>query len=159
MTPRRTVQPPLVLGLCGFSGAGKTTLIERIVPGLRRSGLRVAVVKHDAHGLDIDKPGKDSDRLFQAGADVLVHDRRQGLLRFRAAGLSLRGALARLGGTYDLVLVEGHKRSPGAKLWLLGPGETAPPPGVSGVLGVLPRTSHRPALARRLILELLARPR
>ncbi len=162
MTPpprRRRATGPLVLGICGFSGSGKTTLLERILPRLKASGLAVAIVKHDAHALSIDPRGKDSDRLFRAGADVLVHDDRQGILRFRAAKLSLAGALERLGGGYDLLLVEGHKTSPGPKLWLLGENEAAPPPGVTGVIDVLPRNRLRPARARRAILAFLAQGR
>ena len=55
-----------VLGVCGWSGSGKTTLIEAILPAFRAKGLKIAVIKHDVHGLDIDRPGKDSDRLFRA---------------------------------------------------------------------------------------------
>lgn len=158
MTPTRSAKRPLVLGICGFSGSGKTTLLEQLVPHLKAAGLAVAVVKHDAHSLSIDPKGKDSDRLFRAGADVLVHDDRQGILRFRAAKLSLAGAIERLGGRYDLVLVEGHKTSPGPKLWLLGEGETAPPAGVTGVLDALPRNRTRPARALRVIEAYRAGP-
>ena len=139
------------------SGTGKTTLLEKVITELKGRGHRIGVVKHDAHALSIDPKGKDSDRLFRAGADVLVHDDRQGILRFRAAKLSLAGAIDRLGGRYDLVLVEGHKTSPGPKLWLLGEGETAPPAGVTGVIDVLPRNRLRPGRAHRVILAFLAK--
>jgi molybdopterin-guanine dinucleotide biosynthesis protein MobB len=146
---------PLVLGICGHSGSGKTTLIERLLPELKAAGLSVAVVKHDAHGLDVDKPGKDSDRLFRAGADVLVHDALEGLLRFHASNLSLRLALQRLGGSYDLVLVEGHKGSPGPKVWLLGEEESSPPADVEDVVRVLRRDTDRVAEVRELIRQLI----
>lgn len=54
------------------SGTGKTTLIEKLIPELKSRGLRVAVMKHDAHEFDVDKPGKDSWRMTHAGADVTV---------------------------------------------------------------------------------------
>ena len=54
------------------SGTGKTTLIEKLIPELKSRGLRVAVMKHDAHEFDVDKPGKDSWRMTRAGADVTV---------------------------------------------------------------------------------------
>jgi molybdopterin-guanine dinucleotide biosynthesis protein MobB len=149
--------PTPVIGVCGHSGSGKTTLLEQLVPLLKACGLSVAAVKHDAHGLDVDRPGKDSDRLFRAGADVLVHDPRQGLVRFHALNLSLPQAVERLGGAYDVVLVEGHKGSPGPKIWLLGDGESAPPDGVSGVLAVLPRHADRAARACELVVALLGR--
>ncbi len=157
MTPAARQGGPAVIGICGHSGSGKTTLIEQIVPLLKAVGLTVAIVKHDAHRLDVDRPGKDSDRLFRAGADVLVHDPRQGLLRFHASNLSLPQAIERLGGAYDVVLVEGHKGSPGPKLWLLDEGESAPPDGVSGVLAVLPRNADRAAKAYELVIVLLGR--
>jgi len=54
------------------SNSGKTTLIEKIVPILRKQGLRVAVVKHASAGFDLDKPGKDSWRFQRAGAGTVV---------------------------------------------------------------------------------------
>ncbi len=41
-----------VLGICGCSGAGKTTLIEALIPRLHSIGLQVAVVKHGAHNVN-----------------------------------------------------------------------------------------------------------
>ena len=62
--PQGVLQSEPVLAVCGFSGSGKTTLLESVVGELSRRGLSVGVVKHDAHGIQIDRPGKDSDRLF-----------------------------------------------------------------------------------------------
>lgn len=133
-----------VLGICGFSGSGKTTLIEAAVPRLRAKGLSVAVIKHDAHGADVDRPGKDSDRFFRAGADVLLQGPGQEFLRTHNAGTSdLYGVLPALARRYDLVLVEGHKSTPLPKLWLLGEGRRWPPPDVTGILAALPRCADR----------------
>ena len=57
-----------VIGFAAFSGTGKTTLIEKLIPALVSRGLKVAVVKHDAHGLKFDHEGKDSARFSDAGA-------------------------------------------------------------------------------------------
>ncbi len=54
------------------SNSGKTTLIEKIVTILKARGLRVAVIKHTSSGFDLDKPGKDSWRFQQAGADAVI---------------------------------------------------------------------------------------
>jgi molybdopterin-guanine dinucleotide biosynthesis protein B len=54
------------------SNSGKTTLIEKIVVILKARGLRVAVIKHASKGYDLDRPGKDSWRFRQAGADEVV---------------------------------------------------------------------------------------
>lgn len=137
-SPVRAVWPP-VLGICGFSGSGKTTLIERLVPRLTARGLAVAVIKHDAHRLLFDQPGKDTDRIYRSGADVLAHDPRQTVLRLHGTA-TLEEVLRLLPCRYDLVLVEGHKASPVPKLWLLDDGRRKPPTSTSNVIRVIPPT-------------------
>ena len=67
-----------VIGLAGWSGAGKTTLVVRLVPELVRRGLSVSTMKHAHHGFDVDQPGKDSYRHREAGAtEVLVASERR----------------------------------------------------------------------------------
>ena len=61
-----------VIGMAAYSGTGKTTLLTRVVALCKERGLRVAVIKHDAHGLDFDREGKDSWRYTQAGADQII---------------------------------------------------------------------------------------
>ncbi|MDR0906124.1 MAG: molybdopterin-guanine dinucleotide biosynthesis protein B [Oscillospiraceae bacterium] len=61
-----------VISFVAYSGTGKTTLIEKLVAELKARGLRVAVIKHDAHDFDVDKSGKDTWRFTQAGADVVA---------------------------------------------------------------------------------------
>ena len=62
-----------VFGFAGWSGSGKTTVIEQIIPLLREHGLRVSLVKHAHHEFEIDQPGKDSWRHRQAGcSEVLI---------------------------------------------------------------------------------------
>ena len=56
-----------VVAFAGYSGSGKTTLIEALLPCLRRRGLRVAVVKHDAHRFDVDRPGRTPGALPRPG--------------------------------------------------------------------------------------------
>ena len=57
-----------VVGFAGSSGAGKTTLVERLIPVLKARGLRVSVMKHAHCGLETDRPGKDTWRHREAGA-------------------------------------------------------------------------------------------
>ena len=131
-------------GICGWSGSGKTSLIERVVPHLCKKGLQVAVLKHTDHEIDVDHPGKDSDRLFRAGADVFLKGSEEGLLRSReAAHVSLPASLSSLPLRYDLVLVEGHKKSPLPKLWLLDSTEDRAPAEVEEIVATLPRDSDR----------------
>ena len=63
---------PFVVSFAGFSGSGKTTLVEAVIRLLCEQGYRIGAVKHDGHHFDIDKPGKDSWRMTQAGAAVTV---------------------------------------------------------------------------------------
>ncbi len=56
--------------LVAYSNSGKTTFLEKLIPQLKSRGLRVAVIKHDGHDFQLDKEGKDSWRITQAGADV-----------------------------------------------------------------------------------------
>ena len=64
--------PIPLLGFAAFSGTGKTTLLEKIIPKLVEKGLRIALIKHSHHDIEMDKPGKDSYRLRQAGASQVV---------------------------------------------------------------------------------------
>ena len=101
------------IGFAGFSGAGKTTLIVRLIPELNRRGLSVSTIKHAHHGFDLDRPGKDSYEHRAAGAhEVLVASaNRLALMReLRGAPEPSLAELLRLLAPVDLVLVEGFKR-------------------------------------------------
>ena len=137
------ILPMPVLGVCGWSGSGKTTLIERLVPELDRQGLAVAVIKHDAHGIDVDRPGKDSDRFFRAGADVLLQGPGESCLRNHCQDDEWLCDLRALADRYDLILVEGHKSTPLPKIWLLGEQEDSPPPEAENVIAVLDHSTDR----------------
>ena len=117
---------PPVVGICGDSGSGKTTLIEHLVPRLAQRGLRVAVVKHCTHAIDADHPGKDSDRIFQAGADILASGPREAFARYHEEQMSLEHCLERIGVGCDVVLVEGYRGVAIPKIRL---GDSAPDDG------------------------------
>lgn len=113
------VRERTVLAVVGTSGSGKTTLLEVLIAGLAARGLKVNVVKHSHHDLELEPPHKDSARLRMAGAaEVMVAS------PFRFAIVrELRGApepsldeqLDRLAPA-DLILLEGFKSYPVAKL-------------------------------------------
>jgi len=96
------------IAFAGFSGAGKTTLIERIVRELKARGMRVAVVKHDGHRFEIDHEGKDSWRFAQAGADLVAVSSAEQTACIERRNLSLWQILDRIHQA-DLILVEGYK--------------------------------------------------
>lgn len=108
-----------IIGLAGWSGAGKTTLLERVIPILRRRGLSVSVLKHAHHDFDIDRPGKDSHRQRQAGAtQVLVASATRWALMHELRDQpepDLADLLQQMQ-RVDLIIIEGYKRHPHAKL-------------------------------------------
>ena len=63
---------PQILSIVGRSQSGKTTLIEKLIPELKKRGYRIGTIKHAHHGFDIDKSGKDSWRHWHAGADAVA---------------------------------------------------------------------------------------
>lgn len=115
--------PKPVLGFAAFSGTGKTTLLEKLIPQLAESGIRVGMVKHAHHEFDIDKPGKDSYRLRKAGAQqmLIASSKRQALMTENATPQEPRldELITRLDLEHiDLVLVEGFKQVPFPKIEL-----------------------------------------
>jgi len=147
------------IGFAGFSGSGKTHLVERLIPALRLRGLRVSVVKHAHHNFDIDHPGKDTWRHREAGAFevVVASDRRLALMREfeRPAELSVHHLIAELYEGVDWVLVEGFKQSNLLKIevWRAATGKPARYPHDEFIVAVatdtpqqLPETTLRPVL-------------
>ena len=99
-----------IISVVGKSGVGKTTLLEKLIAELKRRGYRVGTIKHDAHGFEIDKPGKDSWRHAQAGSDaVLISSPEKLALIKRLNGERSLDELLAYMGDVDLVLTEGYK--------------------------------------------------
>lgn len=145
--------PLRCFGIAGHSGMGKTTLLERLVPALTARGLVVSLVKHSHKAIEIDRPGKDSYRLREAGCSevVLLGAGRWALMH------ELRGApepplgylLGRLQAC-DLVLVEGFKQGDFPKLEVWRPALERPMlwpqwPGIVGTASDVPRPPEHPA--------------
>jgi molybdopterin-guanine dinucleotide biosynthesis adapter protein len=108
-----------IIGLAGWSGAGKTTLVAKLIPSITARGLTVSTLKHAHHAFDVDQPGKDSYMHRMAGAtEVLVSSQNRFALMRELRGapeLALPELLARLT-PVDLVIIEGYKRDPHPKL-------------------------------------------
>jgi molybdopterin-guanine dinucleotide biosynthesis protein B len=108
-----------IFGLAGWSGSGKTTLLTAIIPHFVARGLVVSTIKHAHHEFDIDRPGKDSWRHREAGAnEVMVASSRRWALMHELRGAaepSLEDLVAKMSPA-DLLLVEGFKFHPHPKL-------------------------------------------
>ena len=131
---------PPVLCFVGRKNSGKTTLMEKVIAGLKAAGHRVAAVKHDAHRFEIDHPGKDSFRFTAAGADITVISSREktAVVRHHREEILLESILSRFVEGVDIVLAEGYKASrfPKIEVHRKATGEPLidpPPPGLIAV--------------------------
>lgn len=106
-----------IITFAAYSGTGKTTYLEKLIPCLKAKGLRVAVIKHDGHDFQMDTPGTDTYRIANAGADVvaIVSDYRFALLEQRS---HTADEIAERIPDVDLILTEGFKRGPYPKVAL-----------------------------------------
>lgn len=120
----RRVSPTLV-AIVGYSGSGKTTLIENLIPLICRRGIRVATIKHDVHGFQMDKPGKDSWRHKHAGAEASVISSAQKVgLVMDADHDHSPVELAAILPPVDLIMAEGYKHSDLPKIEIFRPDAT-----------------------------------
>jgi molybdopterin-guanine dinucleotide biosynthesis protein MobB len=107
-----------VYSVVAYSNTGKTTLLEKLIPELGRRGLRVAVIKHDAHEFEIDREGKDSWRLTKAGAQVTVVASRTKAAIMENRFVPIEELIARVKDV-DIILTEGYKHGPWPKIALM----------------------------------------
>lgn len=106
-----------VLSIVGKSGVGKTTFAEKLVPELKKRGVRIAVVKHHSHNTPVDVPGKDSWRYADAGAAAVVVSSPAEVVRFER--VKTEKSLAEITASIenvDLILTEGFKREAAQKI-------------------------------------------
>ncbi|MGD9333283.1 MAG: molybdopterin-guanine dinucleotide biosynthesis protein B [Desulfobacterales bacterium] len=116
--PTSSALPPIIT-VVGFSDAGKTTLIEKLVPELKRRGFQVGTIKHAAHGFAFDRKGKDSWRHQQAGADIVaVAGPDKITMVINTPAETLHAIRDRMTGM-DLIIAEGFKSAPMPKLEVL----------------------------------------
>ena len=119
--------PIPVIGLCAYSGTGKTTLLTQLIPLLKKRNLRIGVVKHAHHKFDIDHPGKDSYEFRQAGAEQVAVASKHRIAWIKEHPDNkdepvLSDALSVLDSNHlDLVIVEGFKRESFPKIELHRP--------------------------------------
>jgi len=101
-----------IISIVGKSDSGKTTLIEKLVPELTRRGYRIATVKHDVHGFEVDHEGKDSWRHKQAGAHtvVIASPKKAALIRDVERDLDLGEIRDKFIHDVDLIISEGYRK-------------------------------------------------
>ena len=99
-----------VVSFNGRSGVGKTTYLEKLIAELKGRGYRVGVIKHDIHGFEMDRPGKDTWRHAQAGADVVCISsfEKFALIKKMQRDMPLAEIVSRIDDV-DIILVEGYK--------------------------------------------------
>lgn len=120
---------PKVISIVGHSGAGKTTLVEKLIRELSQRGIRVATIKHAHHKVVLDTPGKDSYRYKEAGAvmSMLVTSNALQLVADAVDRREPEQLARRFLGEADLVLVEGFSLGNGAKIEVLRRACAKPP--------------------------------
>lgn len=102
-----------IVCIVGKSGAGKTTLIERLIPVLLKRGYRVGTLKHDVHGFEMDKEGKDTWKHKKAGAraTLISSASRIGLISDVEQEMEPPQLVKRFLNDVDIVIAEGYKKS------------------------------------------------
>jgi len=107
-----------VVSIVGKSGAGKTTLIERLIAEFKKRGYRIAVVKHSRQKIDMDEQGKDSWKFAQAGSDAVVVSSPDKLVFTKNVDgdPSIEEILRIIGNDFDLALIEGFRKGKAPKI-------------------------------------------
>ena len=100
-----------VISIVGKSNGGKTTYLEKLIAEMKRRGFKVATIKHDVHGFDIDRPGKDTWRHAQAGADIVCISSPQKMAMIKKVEQELLlDEVAEYIDGVDIIFTEGYKR-------------------------------------------------
>ena len=106
------------LCFAGFSGVGKTTLLEQLIKRFRTDNIRAGYYKHDAHRFQMDKEGKDTWRCAQAGAGILTINDPEHFAILAENPFKKRSITHALE-QCDCILIEGYKKSPFNKVVFL----------------------------------------
>lgn len=129
----------------GASNVGKTTFLEKLIPALTRRGYRIGTVKHDVHGFQMDREGKDTWRHAQAGAQTIAISSplRIATIRTVSDELPLEEVVSRYFWDEHIVLAEGFKRSVFPKVEIFRP-EIEPQPLCSASDNVIAMVTDAP---------------
>ena len=113
-----------IIRVTGSSGAGKTTLSEKLTSQLISQGFRPVFCKHSSHKHFFDAKGKDTATLFKAGAGYALIASEESSLLHQKKPFDLQ-ALP-LDPAFDLAILEGWKSGVGPMIYCLKKGENAP---------------------------------
>ncbi len=108
-----------VVSIVGKSGAGKTTLIERLIAEFKKRGYKIATVKHSQGNIaEMDQSGKDSWRLARAGSDAVCLSSPDRIVLFRNLDrdLDVKEIVPIVGSEFDLILAEGFRAGKAPKI-------------------------------------------
>ncbi len=105
-----------IISVVGKSKSGKTTLIEKLIPELKKRGYRVGTVKHASHDFDMDKKGKDSWRHKAAGADTVIVVSRERIVMVKDENFVQLESIEKYFDDVDLVITEGFKKEKRPKI-------------------------------------------
>ncbi|MDT8317883.1 MAG: molybdopterin-guanine dinucleotide biosynthesis protein B [bacterium] len=115
-----------IVTFIGKSSSGKTTLLVKLIPELKRRGYRVASIKHSHHNVTMDKEGKDSWRHREAGAEmvVLVSGNTVSFVREFPEEPDVELIRDRFMDGADIILAEGFKWTDLPKIWVFREGNS-----------------------------------
>ena len=118
---------PPIISIVGKSNSGKTTLIEKLIPELKKRGYKIGTIKHASHGFDIDKKGKDSWKHKEAGADTVVVASPGSISMVKESDWETIGHLEVYFHDMDLVIAEGFKKENKPKIEIFRTTQRAKP--------------------------------
>jgi molybdopterin-guanine dinucleotide biosynthesis protein B len=104
------------ISIIGKSESGKTTLIEKLIPEMKKRGFRVGSVKHTAHGFSMDREGKDSYRHRQAGSDAVAVASPNQIVLIKSVAADSLETVEGYFADMDVLFVEGYKREKRPKI-------------------------------------------
>ena len=112
----RNFTMPQMISIVGRSQSGKTTLIEKLIPALKRRGYKIGTIKHSHHIFDFDKTGKDSWRHKDAGAETVIIASPGKIAMVKNDYLGSLDGLQRFFDDLDLIITEGYKKEDKPKI-------------------------------------------
>ncbi len=150
-----------IISIVGKSESGKTTLLERLIGGLKQRGYKVAVIKHSGEDFELDTANKDSWRFSRAGSEIsaICSAHKLAIIKKLERDLEPREVAQFLGSDYDLMLTEGFKQSNHLKIEVhrkeQGKELLSPPPQLLAVVTDEPLSVDVPQFSREEITEIV----